>query len=173
MLSSYLLDTTSITFTVEMTVIEIYDKNDNKVSEDKWHEYGIIDNTKELNKTFDLEFKERHKAKLKLDRQKEMVQMKMGKINTISINNHNIHNSMDITTKQKHLQTEIDGNSNSLELDGIINDNLKQGNGILNYVKKVRHKRQFPAAQPNKTEMFVDLLFAASHGLQINLDLGY
>ena len=146
MLSSYLLTTTSITFTVEMTVLEIYDKSDNKVPEDSWHEYGIIDNTKELDKTFDLEFKQRQKAKIRRERQQNMVQMKMGKINTIpSDNNYNDHYIHDSNL----MVTEIDRNPNYLERDGIISNNLKQkqGNGILNYTKKARHKPRYPTIQ--------------------------
>ena len=86
MLSSYLLTTTSITFTVELTILEIYDKNDHLIPINQWAKYGVIDNTKELDKEFDLEFKSRHKAKL--EEQQKMVEMRMKEIHQQIIDQH-------------------------------------------------------------------------------------
>eukprot|EP00483_Globobulimina_turgida_P012658 UN12681 len=54
MLSSYLFTTESITFSAQVTVLEIYDQNNDKIAPSKWSEYGIIDHEE-----FDLEVKQK------------------------------------------------------------------------------------------------------------------
>eukprot|EP01083_Nonionella_stella_P271402 919613_1 len=66
LLSSNLLGTTSVTFTVQISILEVYDNMEQTIPYSQWDAYGIIDNTKELEQQFDLDFKRRHKAKLEL-----------------------------------------------------------------------------------------------------------
>jgi len=139
LLSSYLTETTSITFTVQMTILEIYDKNDRKIPRLQWNGYGIIDNHEELEKEFDLEFKQRHKRRLELREERKKMERKQ--------------------SKQEIKQ---------IDTTQIISDKIH----------KLPPKRNMPKVkvlgffQPqqgmSKTELFVGLLMAASHVLNLS-----
>ena len=85
LLASNLLVATSISFTVEMTIQQIYDEHGRCIPQKRWTEYGIVQNHEELHKQFDLDFKRRHKAKLL--RQQRMIRMKECNVNVDHVYN--------------------------------------------------------------------------------------
>mmetsp|Transcript_48760 Transcript_48760/g.77945 ORF Transcript_48760/g.77945 Transcript_48760/m.77945 type:complete len:131 (+) Transcript_48760:1-393(+) len=128
-----------------MTVLEIYDKHNREIPREQWNEYGIIDNKQELEKQFDLEFKQRHRAKLK--QQQRMIQVK----------------------QSQFMQMAPSSSSSNLVKRTMVSKCNRSRSDLKNVrmIECDKGNRPQSEQQLNSTELLVELLLAASHGLCI------